>query len=143
MNLFLITDIIVFNKTIVLRAFSESELINSASEDENNGTEESQISDDEYLPDFTKLQPYMYEPCVSKESVKEYYPGKESSDSEKGTSRIENTLWCSFGKYQPMATHAERICCLNKYETQKSYFKGTLSFVFEIFLSSNLLLRRK
>ena len=51
---------------------SKSETLNndSASEDENSGIEESEISDDEYLSDFTKLQPYMYEPCVSKESVK-------------------------------------------------------------------------
>ena len=39
---------------------SEPELVNSASEDENNETEESKISDDEYLPDFTKLQLYMH-----------------------------------------------------------------------------------
>ena len=57
---------------------SKSELIKSVSENENNGTEESETSDDEYLSDFTKLQPYMYEPCVSKESVKENCPGKES-----------------------------------------------------------------
>ena len=47
---------------------SKSELKNSALEDEHNGTEENEISDDEYLSDFTKLQPYKYEPCVSKES---------------------------------------------------------------------------
>ena len=56
---------------------SKSELINNASEDENNGTEESETSD---------LQSYMYEPCVSKVSVKENCPGKNSSDSEEGTS---------------------------------------------------------
>ena len=39
---------------------SKPELINSASEDQNNGTEESETSDDEYLLDFTKLQPYTY-----------------------------------------------------------------------------------
>ena len=42
----------------------------SASEDEKNGTEESETSDDQYLSDFTRLQPYVYEPSVSKESVK-------------------------------------------------------------------------
>ena len=47
---------------------SKSELKNSASEDEHNGTEENEISDDEYLSDFSKLQPYKCEPCVSKES---------------------------------------------------------------------------
>ena len=47
---------------------SESELKNSASEDESNGAEENEISNDEYLPDFTKPQLYKYEPCVSKES---------------------------------------------------------------------------
>ena len=36
-------------------------LINNASEDENKGTEEA--SDDEYLPDFTKLQPYFCNLC--------------------------------------------------------------------------------
>ena len=50
---------------------SKSELINSASEDENHGSEESETSLDEYLSDFTKLQLYIYKPCVSKESVTE------------------------------------------------------------------------
>ena len=36
---------------------SKSELVNSALEDENNEAEESKTSDDEYLPDFTKLRP--------------------------------------------------------------------------------------
>ena len=45
------------------------EFINSASESENNETGESEISDDECLSDFTKLQPCMYKSCVSKESV--------------------------------------------------------------------------
>ena len=85
----------------------------------------------------------MYEPCASKESMKGNYAGKESSDSEEDTSSFGNTLWCSCGKYKPMATHAENICCLNKYEIQENYFKGILSFVFEIFLSCNLLDRRK
>ena len=40
---------------------SKYEFINSALEDENNGTEESETSDEEY---FTKLLPYMYDPCV-------------------------------------------------------------------------------
>ena len=41
-----------------------------------------------------------------------------------------------------MATHAENICFLDKHEIRESYFKGILLFNFEIFLSSNLLLRR-
>ena len=88
---------------------SKSELTNSASGDENNGTEESETLDDEYLSDFTKLDPYMYGPCISKTSVKEKCPGKESSDSEEDTSRIGNILLCPCGKYKPMATHAESI----------------------------------
>ena len=55
---------------------SKSEFINSASEEENNWTEESETSDDEYFSDFAKLQPYKFEPCVSKVSVKEHCPGK-------------------------------------------------------------------
>ena len=60
------------DKTGLTKKMSKSEPLNSdsASEDENSGPEESEISDDEYVPDFTKLQPYMYEPCVSKKSVK-------------------------------------------------------------------------
>ena len=50
---------------------SKSELTNSALEDENNWTEDSETLDDEYLSDFTQ---YIYEPCVSKESVKENFP---------------------------------------------------------------------
>ena len=49
----------------------------------------------------------------------------------------------SCGKYKQMATHAESICCLDEYEICQSYFKGILSFVFDIFLSSNFLERRK
>ena len=100
---------------------SKSELIKSALEDENNGIEESESSDDEYLSHFTKLQPYIYHSCVSKECVNENCPGKESSDSEEDTNKIGNTLWCFCGKYRPMATHAERICCLDKYEIHIIY----------------------
>ena len=122
---------------------SKPELINSASKYENNGTEESETSDDKHLSDFTKLQPYMYESCVSKESMKENCPGKESSDSEEDTSRIGNTLSCSCSKCKPMTTHAEIIYCLDKYEISESYFKSILSFVFEIFLFGHSLVRRK
>ena len=59
----------------------KSELKSSASEDENNVTEENEISDDEYLSDFTKLQPYEYKPCVSEESKIKL---TRSSDSEIG-----------------------------------------------------------
>ena len=82
------------------------------------------------MSDFTKLQPYKYEPCASKES-KRKLPGKESSDSQ-DTNRIGITPWCSCGKSKRMATHAESVCCLDKYEIRGSYFKVT-SFVFEIF----------
>ena len=54
------------DKTKFIIKISKSELINSASEDENNGTEESENSDDEYLSNFTKLQPYMYKPCFKR-----------------------------------------------------------------------------
>ena len=50
---------------------SKSELINSTSEDENNGTEKSETSDDESLSDFKKLQLCMWKSCVSKESLTE------------------------------------------------------------------------
>ena len=62
-------------------------------EDENNGTKESKTLDDNNLSDFTKLQSYMFEPCVSEESIKKNCSGKESSDSEEDTSKIGNTLF--------------------------------------------------
>ena len=42
-----------------------------------------------------------------------------------------------------MVTHAESIYCLGKYEIRGSYFRGILSFVFEMFLPSNLLVEVK
>ena len=78
------------------------------------------------MPDLTKLQPYMYEPCVSKESLKESCTGKESSDSEEDSSRIGNAHWCSCGKCKSKATHAESICYLNKKEIPESYVEGIL-----------------
>ena len=44
-------------KTSFIIKMSKCEVINSALEDDNNGTEESETSDDEYISDFTKLQP--------------------------------------------------------------------------------------
>ena len=41
------------------------ELMNSALKNENNGTKESETSD-EYLSDFTKLQLFMCGPCFKK-----------------------------------------------------------------------------
>ena len=120
---------------------SKSELINSASEVENNGTEETETSDDEYLPEVTKLHPYMYEPCASKESLKENSSGIESSDSQGDSSRIGNTLWCSCGKCKSKAPHAETICYLDKEEIPENYVEGILSFLLAIFLSSNMLVR--
>ena len=95
------------------------------------------------MSDFAKLQQYMYEPYDSKKPVKGNHKGKEYSDSEEDTSRFGNTLWCSCGKFRPMATYAESICCLDKYEICESYLKGILSFVSEIFLSRKLLLKGK
>ena len=117
---------------------SKSELKNSASEDKKNRTEESETSDDEYLPDLTKLQLYMYESHISKESLKESCLGKESSDSEEDSSRIGDTLLCYCSKCKSKASHAESICSLDKEEIPESYFEGIISSVLEIFLSSNV-----
>ena len=105
------------------------------------GLKKGKLEDDEYLPDLTKLQPYIYKPCVSKESLKESCPGKESSDSEEDSSRIGNTLWCCCGKSKSKTTHAESICCLDEEEIPESYFEGILPFVLEVFLSSIMLIR--
>ena len=78
---------------------------------------------------------------VFQKSVKENCPGKESSDPEEDAGKVGNALWCSCGKCKPMATHAESICSLDKYEIRESYFKGILSFVFEILLCSKLLVK--
>ena len=64
------------DKTSFIIKMSQYELVNSALENENNGTEENETLDDEYLSDFTKLQPYMYKSCVSKQSVNKNLPRK-------------------------------------------------------------------
>ena len=115
---------------------SKSELINSVSEDENNGTEESETSDDICLA-LQSRNRTCTNTVFRKIPLKKNCPGKEPPDSEEGTSKIGNTIWCFCGKYKPMTTNAESTCCLDKYEIRESYFKGITSFVFEIFLSSN------
>ena len=97
----------------------KAELINNVSEDENNRTEESKTSNDEYLSDFTKLQPRMNKPCVSKESVKENCPRKYLSDLLAGLEILSGVL----GKYKSMTTNAESICYLDKYEIRESCVK--------------------
>ena len=47
------------DKTSFVIKMSKSDLINSALEGENDGIEESEDSDDEYLSDLTKLQSYI------------------------------------------------------------------------------------
>ena len=71
---------------------SNSNPIQNSLEDESNLTHESESSSDESLPDFSKLQPYMYEPCISNASMNRTNSGKESSDSEEDNIRIGNTL---------------------------------------------------
>ena len=66
---------------------SKSDPLNSASEDDNNGPEKSETSGDKNLSDFKKLQPYMYEGCVSNRPVKENWLGKKS-DSQDGIIRL-------------------------------------------------------
>ena len=115
---------------------SKSELINSVSEDENNGNVESETLDDEYFSDFTKLKLYIYKPCVSKESLKENCAGKEWSGWEEDNSRIGNTLYYFGGKYKPMSTHVEGICCLDKMKfvkvVSRVYFHSFLKYFFPV-----------
>ena len=42
-----------------------------------------------------------------------------------------------------MAAHAESICCYDEYAIRESYFEGIISFVFEIFLSSNSFIKEE
>ena len=62
------------------------------------GHEASESSDDESLSDLTKLQRCMCKTSVSKESLRESCPEKESLDLEEDSSRIGNTFWYSCGK---------------------------------------------
>ena len=55
---------------------SKPELINSALEDENNGTEEIETSEDEHLSDFTKLQVYMLGTLCFKRVLERKLPRK-------------------------------------------------------------------
>ena len=55
-----------FEDKSFIKKISKSELTNSILEDEKNRIEESGTSDDEYLPDLRKLQPYIYKPVFQK-----------------------------------------------------------------------------
>ena len=70
----------------------------------------------------------IYENCVSKEPLKGSCTGKELSNSEKDSSRIGNTLWCSCDKFKSKNTHAESICFFYK-EIPERYLEGVISFV--------------
>ena len=67
---------------------SKSELY-SALEDENNRTEGSDISGDEYLSDFKKLKLYIYEPCVSKSPWKKTAQEENDQIQKKTLVRLE------------------------------------------------------
>ena len=66
------------------------------------------------LPDFSKLQPCIYETCISKLSMSDTRLGKESSDIEEDSSIVGNTLWFFCVKCRVIATDAESLCCLKK-----------------------------
>ena len=85
----------------------------------------------------------MFQKSPWKKAASKQKARKESSHSKEHSSEIGNTLWCSCGKCKLKATHAESICCLDKEEILESYFEGILSFVFEIFLSNDMLVRSK
>ena len=87
------------------------------------------------MPDFTKLQLYMYKHCVSRVCER-----KQLSDSEEDISGIGNTLVVNTNQCLHMQ---KAFCCIDKYEIHESYLKSIPLFVFKIFLSSNLLVRRK
>ena len=72
-------------------SFSESELISRSKEDENNGSKKSETSDGEYLSDFTKMQPYMHEPCVSKEPLKRTVQEKNHQIQKKALVKLEKS----------------------------------------------------
>ena len=69
---------------------SKSEIINSASEDENHGAKESGNSHDKNMPHLTKLQPYpVYKPFVSKESPKKTNQEKNNQIRKKTAAKLE------------------------------------------------------
>ena len=64
-------------------------LINNASEDENKGTEESEALDDEYLPDFTKLQPYFCNLCSKRVRERKLPREKNHQIQQKTAAELE------------------------------------------------------
>ena len=100
---------------------SRSELINSALEVKSNCSEESKTSDNEYFYKCVHVWTWIHVQtlCFRRVHEKKNCPRKEWSDSEEDTSRIGN-IPC--GKYKPMATHAESICCLGKCQSYEIFF---------------------
>ena len=78
---------------------------------------------------WKKLQLIIYQTCVSNESLKGSCSGKELSDSEEGSSRIGNTLWCTFGKCKSNNTYAKSICFLDKEKIPERYLEDIILFL--------------
>ena len=116
-----------------------SEPIQNTSEDENNLTHENESLNDKFLHEFSKLHSYVYEPRISKASMKDAYLEKESSDPGKEKRRIESTLWFTCGKCWPIATHGESFC----YQEKRNSWKLFLSFILTRFENVFPLILRK
>ena len=157
----------MFKNTIVLRAFlyqisnklkklktnfedksfikkiSKPELTNSILEDEKNRIEESGTSDDEYLPDLRKLQPYIYKPVFQKSPWKKANQEKNHQIRENTAVEVEILSDVFVVNANQRLLMQKIFATLIKKKFPESYFKGIISFVLEIVLSSNMLVRSK
>ena len=83
----------------------------------------SESSDNDSIPDIGLLKPYDHE--LRRTSFDEGSLSDDSStctDSE--TLRIGNTDWSLCGRFVPMETYTESLCCKETNKIPEKYFEG-------------------
>ena len=100
----------------------------------NNYSSSSDSENNLSVPDISSLQPFNFEPELSKEE-QELLP--ETSDSDCSTkneeSRIGNINWCSCGGHcKPMQTYTGSFCCRDTNEIPDELFEGNFYHDFNI-----------
>jgi hypothetical protein len=84
---------------------------------------------------FTLLQPFNFEPEISKEELELRSSDTECSDTDRDSdsedSRIGTNNWCLCGgKCKPMQTTTESLCCRDTTDIPDDHFEG--KFIYKI-----------
>lgn len=86
-----------------------------------NSSSSSDINESSDLPDLSSLQPFQFDPVLSREEQDSHSSNEEYIENEKTASRIGHTDWCCCDGYcEPMQTDTESLCCRDSNELFES-----------------------